>query len=109
MINFSWKVFLSAPAKLIHLGFVCFGVGFHCCFVDFPFDLPAHENKAFYSLNTLLAKVLTAVIKNPKWRTISLALKDLENFGATVNVSCNQTTSGLSYHEGHNTPFSSGR
>lgn len=35
---------------------------------------------------TLFAEVLIAVIESPKWRTISLALEDLENFGATVNL-----------------------
>lgn len=75
------------------MGFVClvclfvgFGVGFCCCYVVFPFDLTAQKNKAFYSLNRLFAKVLIAVIKNPKWKTISLALKKLENFGETVNL-----------------------
>lgn len=87
MFNFSWKVFLNAPSKMNSSGVFClFWCGICCGYVLFPFDLTAQESKAFYSLNTLFTKVLIAVIKNPKWRTIFLALKDLENFGATVNL-----------------------
>lgn len=53
----------------------------------FLFDLSGGEKKAFYFLKILFAKVLIAVVKNPKWRAISLALKDFENFRATVNLS----------------------
>lgn len=68
MFNFSWKVFLNVPSKInsCRVYFVClFWCWLLMLFCCFPLDLTSQGNKTFYSVNTLFAKVLIAVVKYP--------------------------------------------